>query len=182
VKSKSSDAPKPWAVFPGATQPPGAPEDQFLQLSFDWRTGWPPHVASVEHAVIGSRWRTTVPLRLADPRGYRGWYHVLTLVPPALGETASEHWISPGTTLTLVKTRDDHLDPDKVAFAEEDAATFYLHFGFWAYCEYRIETGAWAGVTVTQLVVDGENQPMSSQIAHATLEPLSPTRQRQPRD
>jgi hypothetical protein len=174
VKAKTRQEPEPWSAVVGATRPPGAPEDDHLPLSIvgATRRSWPQQVTSVGGAVLGSRWQTTVPLRLADPRGYHGWYHVLTLVPPALGEAPSEHWIEPGTVLTLVEVRDDHLDPDLVKFAQEDPATFYLHFGFWAYVGYRIETGRWAGITVYQMVEGGENQPRSSQIAHTTLEPL----------
>jgi hypothetical protein len=154
-----------------ATQPPGAPEDDHLPLSLKPPVPLPQHVVSTSEATPGSRWRTTVPLRLADPRGNPYW-RILTLVPPAVGETPTEHWIEPGTEMVLLAARDDRKDPEVVAHSHYDPATFYLHFGFWAYCTYRIETGPWSGATIVQGLKDGENLPPSSWIAHTSFEPL----------
>lgn len=163
--------PSPWLVVAGASQPPGAPEDDHLPLSLKPSFPMPGHVLSIGDATPGSRWRTTMPLRLADPRGNR-YIRLLTLVPPAVGETPTEHWVEPGTEMVLLEARDDRQNPEVIEFSRDDPATFYLHFGFWAYCTYRIETGPWAGATIVQGLRDGENLPASSWIAHATFEPL----------
>lgn len=171
---KSATDPAPWLAVTGGTQPPGAPEDLYLPLSIKPAFPLPQHVLSVGGVTPGSRWRTTVWLRLADPRRNRYW-RLLTLVPPGVGEGLTEHWIEPGTEMVLLSARDDRQDADVVEFARDDPATFHLHFGFWAWCKYRIETGRWSGATVTQGLKDGENLPPSSWIAHSTLERMPPS-------
>lgn len=170
MRPKPASDPSPWLAVAGASQPPGAPEDEHLSLSLKPSFPLPQHVLSIADATPGSRWRTTVWLRLADPRGNR-YIRLLTLVPPAAGESLTEHWIAPGTEMVLLEARDDRQNPERVEFARDDPATFYLHFGFWAYRTYRIETGPWAGATIVQGLRDGENLPPSSWIAHTTFEP-----------
>lgn len=168
---RSNSEPGPWTVVAGASRPPGAPEDDRRPISLEPPLPLPQHVVSIRDATRGSRWRTTVPLRLADPRANR-YQRLLTLVPPAVGETRTQHWIDPGTELVLLEARDDRQHPEVLEFERVDPATFYLHFGFWAYCTYRIETGPWSGATIIQALKDGDNLPPSSWIAHATIEPL----------
>lgn len=171
MTSKPATDPSPWLAVAGASQPPGAPEDDYLPLSLKPSFPLPQHVLTVGGATPGSRWRTTVPLRLADPRGNR-YVRLLTLVPPAVGETPTEHWVEPGTEMVLIEARDDREDTKIVAFARDDPATFHLHFGFWAFRTYRIGTGPWSGAIITQGLKDGENLPPSSWIAHTTFAPL----------
>ena len=152
--------PCPWFAVAGASRPPGAPEDEHRPLSLKPSFPLPRHVLSIDEAIPGSRWRTTVRLRLADPRGNL-YIRLLTLVPPAVGETPTEHWVDSHTELVLLEARDDRQDQEVVAFARDDPATFHLHFGFWAFCTYRIETGRWAGATIEQGLKDGENLPPS---------------------
>ncbi len=168
---KPASDPSPWLAVAGASQPPGAPEDDHLPLSLKPSSPLPQHDLSIADATPGSRWRTTVWLRLADPRGNL-YIRLLTLVPPAVGETPTENWVEPGTEMVLLKARDDRQDAEVIAFARDDPATFYLHFGFWAFRTYRVETGPWAGATIVQGFKDGENLPPSSWIAHTTFEPV----------
>ena len=145
----------------GFGQPPGAPEDGSQPMAFDWPRRWPSHVITVVNAEVGSLWATTMPVRLAAPRGFKH-YRLLTLVPPTVAESVGEFWLSPGTRLRLIGVRDDRRRPEIRAFATEDPATFYLHFGFWVYREYRIDTGPLAGIEVVQKVSGDENLPYST--------------------
>ena len=168
---RPSKDPAPWSVVAGATRPPGAPEDDGLSFALKQPHRLPEHVLTISGATPRTRWRTTVPLRLADPRGNR-YIRLLTLVPPAIGEVPGAHWVQPGTELVLVEARNDFEDSQVVEFERIDPATFYLHFGWWAFRTYRIETGPWAGATIVQGLKDGENLPPSSWIAHSTFEPV----------